>query len=160
MNGSGHNDTNLRNTFALSTPWILAGVAPSLEELSPERRERFAHYVTIYKEFIRPILPTCRMYHHSPVSTRGGVTSSGWFVMEYTTPDRSKGWAMIVRIGQTDSDTYLFRPRGLDRGKTYHVTFDSTGETVRLSGFDLVRDGAPIRLESIMSSELLLFEDQ
>lgn len=159
-NGSGHNDTNLRNTFTLSTPWMLLGVAPSLEELSPERRERFTHYINLYKKFIRPILPTCKMYHHSPVSSKGGVTSSGWFAMEYTAPNRSKGWATIVRIGTTDSDTYLFKPRGLDRGKTYRVTFDSTGETVKQSGLDLVRDGLPVRLESMFSSELLLFEGQ
>ncbi len=160
MNGSGHNDTNLRNTFTLSTPWILLGVAPSVEELSPYRRDRYAHYVSIYKQLIRPILPTCRMYHHAPVTSRGGVTSNGWFAMEYTAPDRSKGWATIVRIGPTDSDTYIFKPRGLDRGKTYRVTFDSTGETVSQDGMELIRDGLPIRLESVMSSELLLFEAQ
>ena len=91
MNGSGHNDTHLRNTFSLSTPWMLLGVAPSLEELSPERRERYAHYVNLYKQFIRPILPVCKMYHHAPVSSKSGVTSSGWFAMEYAAPDRSKG---------------------------------------------------------------------
>ena len=157
-NGSGHNDTNLRNTFTLSTPWMLLGVAPSLDELSSLRREQYAHYINLYKQIIRPILPTCKMYHHSPISSRGGITSSGWFVMEYASPDRSKGWAPIVRIGPSDSDTYIFKPRGLDRGKTYRITFDSTGETVKQNGIDLVRDGLPIRLESMLSSELLLFK--
>ena len=158
VNGSGHSDTNLRNMFTLSTPWMLLGVAPSLEELSPERRARYTHYVDLYKKSIRPILPVCRMYHHAPVSAKGGVTSIGWFAMEYTSPDRSKGWANIVRIGPSDSDTCHFKPRGLDRGKTYRVTFDSTGETVKQTGIDLVRYGLPVRLEAMMSSELLLFE--
>jgi alpha-galactosidase len=159
-NGSGHSDTEWRNTFCLGTPWLLLGVAPSIEELSPERRDRYAHYVNLYKTFIRPILPVCRMYHHSPVSSKGGVTSSGWFAMEYAAPDRKKGWATIVRIGTTDSDTYVLRPRGLDRGRTYRVTFDSTGETVTRDGLDWVREGIPVRLESVMSSDLLLFEVQ
>ncbi|HPD29947.1 MAG TPA: alpha-galactosidase [Phycisphaerae bacterium] len=160
VNGSGHMDTYLRNVFTLSTPWLLLGVAPSLGELSPRQRERYAHYVNLYKTFIRPILPVCRMYHHAPVSATGGVTSSGWFAMEYTAPDRGKGWATIVRIGTSDTDTYLFKPRGLDRGKTYRATFDSTGETAIRDGMEWVRDGLPVRLEAMMSSELLLFEAQ
>ena len=100
------------------------------------------------------------MYHHAPVSATGGVTSGGWFAMEYTAPDCGKGWATIVRIGTSDSDTCLFKPRGLDRGKIYRVTFDSTGETATRDGMEWVRDGLPVRLESIMSSELLLFEAQ
>jgi alpha-galactosidase len=159
-NGSGYNDTNLRNTFTLSTPWMLLGVAPSLEELTPPRRDRYLHYANLYKKFIRPILPTCKMFHHAPVSSEGGVMSSGWFVTEYDAPDRGRGWATVVRIGSSDSDTYVLKPRGFDRGKTYRVTFDSTGETATMNGIELVRDGVPVRLESVMSSELLLFESQ
>lgn len=152
-------DTILRISFATSTPQIFNGiVAPSTDTLTPERRERFLHYGRIYKEFIRPQLPTCRIYHHDPVNARSGVTSSGWFVMEYAAPDRSKGWALLVRIGQTDSDRYEFRPRGLDPGKTYRVTFDSLDTIARVDGLGLVRDGVPVRLENTGMSELLLFE--
>ena len=158
VNGSGYNDTHLRNTFTLSTPWMLLGVAPSLAELTPPRRERYAHYGNLYKRFIRPMLPTCKMFHHAPVSSEGGVMSSGWFAMEFAAPDRAKAWATIVRIGSSNSPIYVFKPRGLDRGKTYRVTFDSTGETVTMTGMELVRGGVPVRLESVMSSELLLLE--
>jgi hypothetical protein len=159
-NGSGYNDTNLRNTFTLSTPWMLLGVAPTLEELTPPRRDQYLHYANLYKKFIRPVLPTCKMFHHAPVSSEGGVMSSGWFVTEYAAPERGKGWATVVRIGSSSSDTYVLKPRGLDRGMTYRVTFDSTGETATMNGIELVRDGVPVRLESVMSSELLLFESQ
>ena len=53
---------------------------------------------------------------------------------------------------------HVFRPRGLDPGKAYRVTFDSTGETAVVGGWELVRDGVPVHLESVLSSELLLFE--
>jgi alpha-galactosidase len=152
-------DTVLRLHFSLSTPQIFYGsVAPSLDKFSPERRERFLHYVNIYKEFIRPLFPTCKMYHHAPVTSRGGVTSSPWFAMEYASPDRAKGWATIVRIGKDETDTYLFKPRGLDPSKTYQVTFDSIGATATVDGLRLTQDGLKIRLESIGSSELLLFK--
>ena len=84
----------------------------------------------------------------------------GEFAMEYAAPDRSKGWATIVKMSKTDSDIYLFRPRGLSPGKKYRVTFDNMNTKVKISGLELIREGLPIRLEAEMSSELLLFEAQ
>jgi len=158
--GHPHNlDTVLRLTFTLATPQIFVGtVAPSIETLDPHRRERFLHYAEIYKRFLRPMLPDCRLYHHAPISSRGGVESSGWFVMEYAAPDRTKGWATLIRIGPSASDSYVFRPRGLDAGKSYRVTFDSIPTTATVDGLTLIRDGLPIRLEAVATSELLLFE--
>ncbi len=154
-------DTILRMSYATSTPQIFTGiVAPSVATLSPARKERFLHYGRIYKEFIRPLLPTANVYHHEPVNARGGVTSSGRFVIEYAAPDRSKGWAILVCIGAAGGDTYLFRPRGLDPGKKYRVTFDRLATTATVEGLSLLRDGLPVRLENMGSSELLLFEAQ
>ena len=155
----GHFDTQLRSTFSLATPW-LAPVAPTLQDLSPERMERYRYYANLYKTFIRPLWPTCKMYHHAPVTAHQGVEPDPWFAMEFASPDRAKGWATIVRLAETDSDTYLFRPRGLDPAKSYRVTFDSTGTTARIDGARLIQEGLPIRLESALSSELLLFDAQ
>ena len=124
-------------------------VTPNLEGLTHERRNDYLRYAKLYREFIRPLLPTCKMYHHSPISARGGVTANGWFAIEYASPDRAKGWATIARIGESESDTYIFTPRGLHRGKTYTVTFDSTGESATIDGLRLVQAGIPINLESI-----------
>ncbi len=177
-------DTVLRLTFTLSTPQIFVGtVAPSIEELAPERRERFLHYAHLYKEFIRPLLSTCRVYHHEPVNAHGSVESSPWFAMEFTSPERERGWATIIRLrngpGDTfvhkyanevtddrsvlappswESDTYVLKPRGLDPARIYHVTFDALNTTVAVDGLRLLQDGLPIRLENVGMSELLLFE--
>ena len=97
------------------------------------------------------------MFHHEPVNARGGVQSSGWFAVEFASPDRSRAWALTTRIRSTDADTYTFKPRGLDPAKMYAVQFDGLGSTVKVSGLSLIRDGLPLRLESIASSELLLF---
>ncbi len=156
-NGSGPLDTHLRCTFTLSTPWVLGGVAPSVEELSPDRKERYRRYTAIYKTFIRPLLATCKVYHHAPVSDRGGVNSGGWFAMEYAAPDRTKGWATIVRTGTSGSDVFTLRSRGLDPTKTYTVTLDSLDTTVDVEGLRLIQEGLPVRLASVLSSELLLF---
>jgi hypothetical protein len=155
----GNLDSHLRATFALSTPQYFAGmVAPSLEEMGEERIARHRRYAELYKAFIRPVLPTCKLYHHAPISARGAVGSSGWFALEYGAADRSKGWALVVRVGMSSTDTYVLVPRGLDRGRQYEVTFDSTGERAEVQGWQLVQEGVPVRLESIMNSELILFE--
>ena len=57
----------------------------------------------------------------------------------------------------TDADTYTFHPRGLDPGKTYRVTFDSLASSAAVTGLSLIREGVPVRLENVGSSELLLF---
>jgi len=155
----GNLDGYLRTTFGLSTPQVFAGmVAPNLEQMPAGRLERHLHFAELYRDFIRPLLATCRMYHHAPISARGGITSSGWLALEYGTPDRTKGWATIVRVGPSETDRYVLRPKGLDRGKTYRVTFDSTGDCATVAGWQLVRDGVPVQLESVLTAELVLFE--
>jgi alpha-galactosidase len=148
-------DTHLRISFSLATPW-LAPVAPSANELAPEIRQEYLHYAEIYKTFIRPLLPTCKVYHHAPVSSTGGVESSPWFALEFASPDRTQGWATIVRLHSGGPDSYVLKLRGVDPGRRYRVTFDSKGSTATIDGVHL-QEGLPIRLESELSSELLLF---
>lgn len=154
---SGHFETHLRNMFTLATPLVFA-VAPNLDMLTPLRRERYLRYVELYKTFIRPLLPGCRMYHHAPANARRGVEDGGWFAVEYASADGNKGWATIVRIGPSESDVYHLFPRGLDAGATYRVTMDNRDQTVCLDGWRLLQDGIRLRLEAVGSSELLLFE--
>lgn len=152
----GHLDTHLRVTFSLGTPW-LAPVAPQMKDINPEIVEKYHHYANLYKTFIRPIMPTCKIFHHAPINANDGVESNPWFAMEFDAPDRSKGWATIVKLYPGAND-YQFRARGLDPGKNYKVTFDSLGSTATISGLQLMNEGLPIRLESVLDSELLLFE--
>ncbi|MGH9502386.1 MAG: alpha-galactosidase [Terriglobales bacterium] len=151
----GHLDTHLRVTFSLGTPWLTAA-APDLKDMNPEVAEEYHHYVGLYKNFIRPIMPTSRIYHHAPVNDQEGVQNP-WFAMEFDSPDRTKGWATLVKL-YPGANEYLFRPRGLDPGKSYKVTFDSLRSSAVISGVQLMSQGLPVHLESTLDSELLLFE--
>lgn len=154
-------DTVLRTTFTLSVPQIFPViVAPTLAELTTEKREQFLRYARIYKEFIRPVLPHCRVYQHAPVTDKTGVETNGWFAVEYASPDKKKGWVTCVRMENTPSDTFVFRARGLDPKQQYRVTFDRTDTTATLSGAQLMTEGLPIRLETIAMSDLIRFEVQ
>ena len=152
-------DTYLRCQYTLGVPQILSGmIAPSVDKVSPQRIQSFKRYAELYKNFIRPILPVAKVYHHEPVNSRGGVESSPWFAMQFMAPDRSRGWATLVRIGQSGEPSYLFKPKGIDLGKVYRVTFDSSGDAVEIPGWQLARDGLAVRLETRTSSELLLLD--
>lgn len=177
-------DTILRMLFTLSTPQIFtAWAAPTLAELSPERRARFQHYVALYKDFVRPMMASARVYHHEPVNAHRGVEDSPWFAMEFASPDRERAYATIVRMrngpgdryvarfpheaseehpprepGIWQSDHYTFIPRGLDPARQYRVTWDSLGSSGVVDGLRLTQEGLTLRLENVGMSELLLFE--
>jgi alpha-galactosidase len=153
-------DTTLRGAFALgNTPVIFNAILPkSTDELTPAIRGRFLHYANLYKTFIRPLIATCKVYHLAPVNATGGVESSDWFAMEFTSPDQQKGWATIIRLSKSASENYLFKPKGLDGRRKYSVTFDNTGKAVAFEGSQLMREGITIQLGPGHASELLLWE--
>jgi alpha-galactosidase len=152
-------ETMLRGAFAVgNTPMIFHSMMPaSLEEFTPELRAKWLHYANLYKNFIRPMLPTCRVYHHAPVSATGGVESGNWFAMEFTSQDKSKGWATIIRLAK-GSATYHLNLKGLDGKRRYRVTFDNTGKTEEMDASTLAQKGLEIRTRADAASELMLFE--
>ena len=152
-------DTMLRSIFALgNTPFIFNSLIPkSVEEITPEIRAKFLHYTTLYKEMFRPMLPTLQVYHHAPVNADGGVNSGDWFAMEFASPDRSRGWAVIIRLAKSGGDAFLFKPKGLDPASLYEVTFDNSGERTVFPASRLMRQGLSVRITGEPASELLLF---
>lgn len=135
---------------------ILRGIAPSREELGEPRRSRIVHALDLYKGFIRPILPDARVYHHTPVLPL--FEASPWCVLEYAAPDASREVAGIFRLTAPGESSYRYRPRGLRADRRYRVTSDNRGDAAELSGLELGRDGLEVRLESPLTSELLLIE--
>ena len=158
--------TLLRTAYTLgNTPMLFNAMLPrTTDEFLPGQKTQFLHYANLYKTFIRPILPECKIYHHAPVNATGGVESSEWFAMEFMAQDRSKGWATIINMKGSNLQfrqpfgAYQFIPRGLDRQKKYRVTFDNTSRTEIYDGARLMKDGLMIIPRLHTRSELLLFE--
>ena len=152
-------DTMLRSIYALGNiPMVFNSLVPKdRDALTPRIRDRFLHYTRIYRDFIRPILPQSKVYHHAPVNATGGVDSGDWFAMEFTSPDRAKGWAVVIRLNKDATASYVLKPRGLDPGRQYAVTIDSSGATETGTGAELARNGLRIEPGGRTYSELLLF---
>lgn len=159
--------TMLRGIYAIgNTPMIFNAMLPStVDEFDPEVLQKWQKYAKMYKNFIRPLLSTCRVYHHAPVNASGGVESGDWFAMEFMSADRKQGWATIIRLSEeessgNESQSYLFLPKGMDKEKTYRVLFDNAGEASTYSAERLMKDGLVVKVENTLRSELLIFNMQ
>lgn len=129
-----------------------------LKDAAPNavQQARIRNAVRIYKEFVRPIHPTSRIYHHTPVVK--GFEPRGWGVLELAARDRTRAVAGLFRLSDPAEPEYLLRFRGIDPGRRYRVTFDNSSESCEVDGLTLTRTGIMSRLETALTSELLLVE--
>ena len=153
-----YGDTDFRLRGQMFGHLCLGGIAPDLKSFPADYRATVKHDVDLYKTFIRPILPTALVYHHTPILPN--TEPGDWVVLEHVKPDRTRGYAGIFRLAGATEDHYTFRPRGLNVSKNYKVTFDNTQEVISASGFDLQRSGIRVEIGQPLHSELLLFEEK
>ena len=135
---------------------IFRGIAPSQEEMSAFLQERIDHHLSLYRDFIRPVMIDGRVYHHTPFVKHTEL--SPWCVMEYATHDGARAVVGVFRTGDVGDTIYRLVPRGLNASRTYRVTLDSRAQTMQLSGAELMLHGLDLRLEMPQSSEMVLFE--
>lgn len=150
----GSFDAHMRNVML--GHMSLNVVAPMMTEPNPVQMEFIRHSVQLYKDFIRPILPTCKVYHHTPEVYK--AAEEGKMVLEIASPDGEKGAMTVFTLSGTNDKTISVKPRGLDAGRTYRVTMDNTGETFTVSGRELKMQGLAVSVPDSLSSELILFE--
>jgi alpha-galactosidase len=161
---AGHNQpdflTVLRATYFLgNTPFIFNGMLPkSMEEFPAKLQKQFQRYTTMYKTFVRPMLPNCKVWHHAPVNAEGGIKTGDWFAMEFGSPDQKRGWATIIRLANASHGEYSLCLKGVASTWNYNVTSDNAGASSGFSGSELRRKGLPIRLRAGQNSEVLLYE--
>ncbi len=129
-----------------------------LKDAAPNKvqQARIRNAVRIYKDFVRPIHPTSRIYHHTPVAK--GFEPHGWGVLELASRDRTKAIAGLFRLSDPAEPEYLLRFRGIDPGRRYRVTFDNSSESCEVDGMTLTRTGIVSPLETALTSELLIVE--
>jgi alpha-galactosidase len=137
---------------------IFRGISPSLEEFNPILRGRIRNAVDQYRNVIRPLMIGCRVYHHTPLTPM--MDASPWMVLEYTTPDQSRGVAALFRTSQLGGSTYRFLPRGLNYSRNYRVIFGNHAQSADLPADRLLQEGIPVWLEAAGTSELLIFESK
>jgi alpha-galactosidase len=148
-------DAQLRSTFLSGVPG-LGGLSPAEEDRNPILLERIRRAVKFFKEHVRPMIRTCRMFHHTPELQ--GINPEGCCVFEYAAPDAGKSILGVFRLAGQGETERTVRPRGLSRSETYRVTLDNGPQTYPASGRDLADQGICVRLPHAMASELILIE--
>jgi len=129
---------------------------PPGSEPNPVFMRRIAHWIDLYKNFVRPYIDTSRIYHHTPEIQ--GLDPHGWGVIELDSEDRARGICGLFQLSAPTEPEYALRLRGLDASRRYRVTFDNSGQTAVVEGFVLMEQGIKVRLEGALTSELLVFD--
>ncbi|HEY3290852.1 MAG TPA: alpha-galactosidase, partial [Anaerolineae bacterium] len=123
---------------------IFRGIAPDIDSLTPFLRERITHHLSLYREFIRPTMIDGLVFHHTPFLRHTNLTP--WCVLEYAAVDHSRAVVGLFRTGDIGEPVFHLMLRGLIPAATYDVTFDNSGQTVRLSGVELALRGLDVRI--------------
>ncbi|MHB0859631.1 MAG: alpha-galactosidase, partial [Anaerolineae bacterium] len=136
--------------------FCVSGVFPSMDERQATAREHWRHAIQLYKDFCRPMLSTCKLFHHTPIQRP--MEQGEWVALEAAAPDASRAYAAVFRLGDAHGDAYTLFPKGLDVGRRYRVTMDNTGRAMVVEGAALLNDGLRVPVSAPFTSELLLFE--
>ena len=134
----------------------LAFLRPEDMDWNPQLLERVRHAMGLYKDFVRPFMATGRIFHHTP--SLCGPDPQGSGVLELTSADGDRAICGLFQLAAPQQPEYLLRLRGVDAGRRYRITFDSTGQTGEMDGLALRSQGLPVRLEGALTSELLILE--
>ncbi|MBQ8508680.1 MAG: alpha-galactosidase [Clostridia bacterium] len=125
-------------------------------EMNPNQIDFVRHSFDIYKEVIRPFAPTGKIFHHTPEAY--DFQTKGTIVLERSAEDGSAGVIGIFRMCGTNADETVLYPRGIDVGAAYEVTFDNSGATAKISGYDMANNGLRVRIGQNLSSELIIYK--
>ena len=123
---------------------------------NPKQMEFIQHSVQLYKEFIRPFLPKCKIYHATPNVKE--ALKQGYSLLEITAEDKTRGIFGAFTLSNGGRKEIKATLRGVDTSKTYKVTFDNLGHTCVLSGAELYMNGITVTVPASMSSELITYE--
>ena len=110
----------------------------------------------IYKKEIRPILGTCKVYHHTPIQDYR--RSGEWVVLEYAGRNADTAVVGFFRLGNSKDGNYHFKSKGLDISRNYQVWFDNERAGTVISGRELCMSGIDVLVSAPMRSELLIIK--
>ena len=150
----GSFDLQMRNTML--THMSLNVVAPAAAEINPLQLDFVKHSTDIYKNFIRPMLPMSCVCHHTPDSSE--ALQKGFTALEIYSPDKTKGAAAVFSLPGCKPTDINIKLKGVSFDKKYNVTLDNDRSTFVVSGYELNSHGINVRINSSLSSELILFE--
>jgi len=130
---------------------ILTGV-PSIAGMADEATMK--KEFTLYNAKQAPILRGADIYHVLPMPD-----GKNWDGLEYFNTDIAKGSLFLFKPGADGGDSHTIKLKGLDRAKTYTLTFEDRPEqNVKKTGAELMDAGLPVTLTGPRASEIVWLE--
>lgn len=118
--------------------------------------DRIKHVIAIYKNVVRPFMPTANIYHHTP--DVDGLDPKGTGILELAAENRERAIMGIFQLSDPAGEETTVRFRGLHAALRYRVTTDNAGQSFELDGYELGMIGLTIRLGRALTSELIIAE--
>ncbi len=147
-------DAHMRN--AMFGHVSLNVVAPAATYANPLQMEFIRHSVGVYKEFIRPFLPTCSVYHATPEIEE--TRRLGYSLLEITSEDQNRGAFGVFTLPGFRKEEIHITLKGADLSKKYRITMDNSRQSFEMSGAEANMRGITVRVPAALSSELILYE--
>ena len=156
MGCHAHGSLALQMRNAMMGHLTLNVFSPAAAAYNPEQLGFIQRSVAIYKDFIRPILPTATMYHYNAEVAQ--AKAEGYQALQLVSREKDKSAITVFRLPGASTASVKIVPQGLDLGKKYQVTLDNTGSRGIVSGWELSTQGIATMPLSPMTSELILIE--
>ena len=151
---NGDYEFQIRAAMLINPLFVGFGLAGDPVNLA--EKEKITRHVSLYKNFIRPMMKDCRAYHHTGVLEFN--KEHDWCVMEYGAQDGAKSVIYIFKLQSTGEAGILVRPKGIVPGHTYRVSRENLGSGYTASGGELLSRGIYIGLDGGYTSELVFIE--
>ncbi len=151
----GSLDLQMRNTML--THMSINVISPVTAPMNEKQLDFVKHSVRIYKDFIRPFLPTAKTFHHTP--DVAGTFTDGFSALEIASEKADRGALAAFNLCGTNETVRKIRLKGADASKTYEVTLDNNNEKFVVSGRELKYEGINIYIPASLSSELVLYKE-
>lgn len=132
----------------------ISGIADVIEHTNTDCLEAWKRALRLYRDELRPMLDTCRVYHHTPLQRY--MEKGGWLALELAAPDGGKSFIGLFRLEGEEDERLTVYPRGVSQSSRYRVYSDNSGEALQLSGYALISEGLTVRLPGKLTSEILV----
>ena len=140
-------DDYVTNSYKFGGPWVMMN---RLLEMKPAQLEYLASEIAKFKARRRQVAEGKVFHLAAPGEARVDAIQS-------YDPATDSAMAIVTRA-QASAKTYTLRPRGLEPGRRYMITFETDPRTLVMNGEQLMRDGVRVNLPSPMSSEVVFVD--
>lgn len=108
-----------------------------------------------YKNVVRPHLPGCRVYHHTPEIYETAPDSVG--ILELGSAERDFSMLGVFTLTRPEDPEIRVRFRGIDPDGQFRVTCNDRFTGV-FRGYELVENGITVRIENALDSRVYIAE--